>query len=155
MPSQVVVFQINNQSFGIDIKDVNEIINMQEITSIPKSSSHVEGITNLRGVICSVLNGHLLLGLDNSEVVEEPMIIVFDDGKVGMAVDHVSEIMLIEESDKKSFSGMLNLEKLGYIDYLVDKENQFITVLHLKKLLLSMVEPMESEAYETAEEVVA
>jgi purine-binding chemotaxis protein CheW len=146
MTNQIVVFQLNGQSYGVDITEVNEIIRMQEITQIPNSAHHVEGITNLRGAICSVVNGRILLGLPTVENTSETKIIILDGAKVGVLVDQVSEILTVEEEDKKGFSGMESLEGLGFIDYLVESRKEIITVLRLKEMIV----PANSE-----EELVA
>lgn len=138
MTNQVVVFQVNNQLYGIDIKDVNEIIHMQSLTSLPSSHPSVEGVTNLRGSICSVLNGHILLGLGKAKPNEEDKIIVLDHSKIGIRVDSVNEILEVREEEKKSFNGMEKLEALGYIDYLVDSKNEIVTVLAINKLIFKL-----------------
>lgn len=138
MTNQVVVFQVNNQLYGIDIKDVNEIIHMQALTSLPSSHPSVEGVTNLRGSICSVLNGHILLGLGKAKPNEEDKIIVLDHSKIGIRVDSVNEILEVREEEKKSFNGMEKLEALGYIDYLVDSKNEIVTVLAINKLIFKL-----------------
>lgn len=134
MKTQIVVFEVNNQSYGLDIQDINEIIRMQEITSIPHTEDYVEGIANLRGSIYSILNGRILLGFPNEEGLTESKIMVFAKGKIGMVVDHVTEILNVEEEEKKTLNDMSGLKSLGYIDYLVERDNQIVTVLNLEAL---------------------
>ena len=145
MATQIVVFQVNNQSYGLDIQEINEIIRMQEITSIPNTDDYMEGIANLRGSIYSILNGRLLLGLPKEQDMSESKIMVFAEGKIGMVVDHVTEILSVEEDEQKTFKGMSGLESLGYIDYLVERESQIVTVLNLKALIDSKKNPENQE----------
>ena len=135
MATQIVVFQVNNQSYGLDIQEINEIIRMQEMTSIPNTADYMEGIANLRGSIYSILNGRLLLGLPKEQDMSESKIMVFVEGNIGMVVDHVTEILSVEEVEKKTFSGMSGLESMGYIDYLYELGDQIVTVLNLKALI--------------------
>ena len=46
---QTVVFRMGEESYGIDIFRVHEIIRMREITPIPRTDSYIRGIVNLRG----------------------------------------------------------------------------------------------------------
>ena len=50
MEQQLVVFELANEHYGVEISSVESIIKMQEITRIPHSPAFVEGITNLRGL---------------------------------------------------------------------------------------------------------
>ncbi|PLS19137.1 chemotaxis protein CheW [Bacillus sp. M6-12] len=145
MTSQIVVFELEGQFYGVDIKEVNEIIRMQEITSLPNSQHHVEGIINLRGKICSVINGRILLGLDKKAIETEQKIIVLDGARIGVVVDQVSEILTVEEADKKGIEGLEALKAVGFIEYLVEADSRIISVLRLKDVLTPSEEEEEPE----------
>ena len=49
MEQQLVVFSLGREEFGVDISRVREIVRLQNITSIPRSTDSVEGFVNLRG----------------------------------------------------------------------------------------------------------
>ncbi|MHB1416992.1 MAG: chemotaxis protein CheW, partial [Chloroflexota bacterium] len=48
---QLVVFNLANESYGVDISRVKEIIRMQHITEVPRAPTCVEGVINLRGKV--------------------------------------------------------------------------------------------------------
>ena len=48
---QLVIFQLGDEEFGVEIMQVQEIIRMLGITRIPQSPEYVEGVINLRGKI--------------------------------------------------------------------------------------------------------
>lgn len=135
MANQIVIFQMSNQAYGLDIHDISEIIRMRKITSIPNTAEHMVGVADLRGSFYSVLDGRLLLGLEKAEDISDSKIIVFSEGKVGMVVDHVTEIVRVEDSEQKAVEGMSGLEDVAYIDYLVERDNQIVSVLKLKALM--------------------
>lgn len=56
MEKQLAIFELAKEHFGIDIKAVEGIVKMQEITKIPKSPDYVEGIINLRGSVLPVID---------------------------------------------------------------------------------------------------
>ena len=56
MERQIVIFELGTEYFGIDISAVEGIVKLQEITKIPKAPDYMEGITNLRGSVLSVIN---------------------------------------------------------------------------------------------------
>lgn len=53
---QLVIFDLKNEPYGIDVARVGGIIKMQEITSMPEAPSIVEGVTNLRGAVLPVVD---------------------------------------------------------------------------------------------------
>ena len=53
---QVVGFRIGNETYGVRIGAVREIVRVPDITSIPSAPEIVEGVINLRGKIVSVMD---------------------------------------------------------------------------------------------------
>ena len=53
---QFVTFIMEDELYGIDIFNTQEIIRIPEITPIPNSLDYVDGIINLRGDIIPVIN---------------------------------------------------------------------------------------------------
>ena len=53
---QVVGFRIGNETFGVRIASVREIVRVPEITSVPSAPANVEGVINLRGKIIPVMD---------------------------------------------------------------------------------------------------
>jgi len=51
---QVVSFEIGTEEYAVDILEVQEIIRMVEITSVPKAPHYVEGVINLRGKVIPI-----------------------------------------------------------------------------------------------------
>lgn len=133
---KIAVFHLDEQYYGIDIKDVSEIIQMQDITSLPNTAPHIVGVINLREKLCTIMNGRVLLGISpkKSEIAEK--IVVLETAPIGIIVDEVSEIVGVEESSLKALEGMEGLESLGFIDYLVEIQNRIITVLNVKKMVI-------------------
>ncbi len=59
-----VTFTVGGQLFGIPILKVQDILNLEEIASIPLSPSKVKGSINLRGRIVTVVSVRECLGID-------------------------------------------------------------------------------------------
>ncbi len=96
---QVVVFQIGTEEYGIDIKDVFEIIQMQEITKIPQASEMIEGVISLRGRVIPIIDLKRKFGYQSSAIGQNSRIIITDIGEqaVGIIIDEVSEVISIDE----------------------------------------------------------
>jgi purine-binding chemotaxis protein CheW len=53
---QLVICQLSNEEFGIEISRVKEIIRIPSITKIPQVPNYVEGVINLRGSIIPIIH---------------------------------------------------------------------------------------------------
>ena len=99
MEHQLVVFDLANEHYGVDISAVDSIIKMQPITAMPHTPSFVEGITTLRGAVLPVVDLRRRFGLPADETTKETRIVVveMDGSQVGMVVDGVSEVLQVQE----------------------------------------------------------
>ena len=92
---QFVGFRVENEEFGVNIQQVQEIIWLPEITKVPRAPYFVEGIVNLRGSVLPVLDIRKRFGLPATPATDSTSIVVVDiDGhKTGVVVDAVSEVL--------------------------------------------------------------
>ncbi|SMP45183.1 purine-binding chemotaxis protein CheW [Desulfonatronum zhilinae] len=93
--TQLVCFKVAQEEYGIHIMRVQEIIRIEEITSVPKAPTFVEGIVNLRGNVLPVIDMRTRFGLARDERTEQNRIVVVNiQGKTtGIIVDSVSEVL--------------------------------------------------------------
>lgn len=96
-----LTFSLGNESFGIEIKHVTEIIGIQAITEVPELPNYIKGIINLRGKIIPVMDVRLRFKKPAREYDERTCIIVIEikDVSVGLIVDNVAEVMSIPDKD--------------------------------------------------------
>ncbi len=78
MEQQLVIFDLVNEHYGVDIGTVQSIIKMQEITVIPRSPSFVEGVTSLRGTVLPVIDLHKRFGLPAQDETKDTRIVVVE-----------------------------------------------------------------------------
>ena len=119
-----LTFSLGNESYGIEIKYVTEIIGIQTITEIPELPEYVKGVINLRGKIIPVMDVRLRFKKEAKEYNDRTCVIVIDinDISIGLIVDSVAEVLTIPEEDiveppkmNKSFSNryIKNIGKVG------------------------------------------
>ncbi|MEN8908222.1 MAG: chemotaxis protein CheW, partial [Clostridiales bacterium] len=96
-----LTFQLDKESYGIEIKYVTEIIGIQKITEIPELPNFVKGIINLRGKIIPVIDVRLKFGKQYKEYNDRTSIVVIEikDTLVGLIFDVVSEVLSIVDSN--------------------------------------------------------
>lgn len=96
-----LTFSLGNETYGIEIKYVTEIIGMQAITEIPELPDYIKGIINLRGKIIPVMDVRLRFKKEPRPYNDRTCVIVVDikDVSIGLIVDTVSEVLSIPEQD--------------------------------------------------------
>ena len=94
-----LVFTIDKEKYGIEIKYVIEIIGIQTITKVPELDEYIKGIINLRGKIIPVMDVRVRFKKPVMEYDDRTCIVVVDVGEltVGLIVDRVSEVVNISE----------------------------------------------------------
>ena len=92
MERQLVIFDLADEHYGVDIATVDSIIRMQAITAVPRSPEFVEGVTNLRGVVLPVIDLCTRFGLEKTEETKSTRIIVVEKDGLTIGVwyaDHL------------------------------------------------------------------
>jgi purine-binding chemotaxis protein CheW len=97
---QIVNFTVDDVNYGVPVDQVREVRDMQAVTRVPGAPEYVEGVTNLRGQIITVIDLRKRLGLaDGNSTSEKIMIIDIEKSAVGVVVDTVTEVTTIKEID--------------------------------------------------------
>ena len=98
---EYLVFTVDSIDCGVDIRLVEEIIELQPVFSIPNSLEFCIGIINIRGTIVPVIDMSLKLGFTGNNYDDRSCIIVVMLGteQIGMMVNRVQEVVRISEND--------------------------------------------------------
>lgn len=134
---QLVVFALGDESFGLDIGSVREIIRWQPVTQVPDASPAVIGVLNLRGSVTPVVCLRRRLGLAVSDPTNETRILVVDIGSdVGVVVDSVTEVMRLPATAIDSLvAGAAGVES-EYIDGIAQAGERLLILLDLRRALV-------------------
>ena len=103
LAGKYLTFKLGNETYGIEILKVQEIIKMMDITRVPRTPAFMKGVINLRGKVIPVMNLRLKFGMEEVDETEKTCVIVVQvkTGKgttvIGVIVDEVSEVMDIPE----------------------------------------------------------
>lgn len=99
--SQLVVYQLGEQEYGVAITSVQEIIRVPEsLKRVPKTPRFVEGMINLRGSVLPVVDMRLRFELEHAERMDRQRILVLNVAgvKTGFIVDAVTEVLRISHA---------------------------------------------------------
>ena len=134
---QCVTFRLNDEIYGINVMQVQEVLRVTEIAPVPGAPHYVLGIINLRGNVVTVIDTRERLGLDAKEVDESTRIVIIEADKmvVGILVDAVAEVVDLRSSEIESAPNVGNDESSKYIQGVVSREGELLILVDLNKLL--------------------
>lgn len=101
LAGKYLTFELGDESYGLQILKVQEIIKMQEITKVPRTPEHVKGVINLRGKVMPVIDLRKTFEMEEVEASRDTCIIVVQVQRgetsviLGVIVDKVSEVLEI------------------------------------------------------------
>lgn len=134
---QTVIFFARSQMFGVDISQVQEIINYQDVEKVPGMPAYMEGMINIRGSVIPVISMHKKLGIEPSSINDETKIIItnFDNRAYGFIVDSVSEINIFMDSDIEPVPDLLYAGGNNYLQCIAKKGERLVSILNLRNIL--------------------
>ena len=95
-------FFLMDEEYGVEILKVQEIINIQHVTPVPRTPEYLRGVINLRGKIIPVVDLRLRFGMEATEDEETCIIVVETHGiTIGAMVDRVHEVLDVGPEDIK------------------------------------------------------
>ena len=139
---ELLTFRLGSEEFAFRVKDVEEIVRMQNITMVPTMPPYVAGITSLRGKIIPVIDLKARLNLRRmSPGVEEEgpagkkrsegKILIVDGqrGFIGAIVDRVIGVVRLSHQEVLEPPAHLTEAEKKYIEGIVIREKRFISVV--------------------------
>lgn len=96
-----LTFTIDKEIYGIEINYVSEIVEILNITELPKMPAFIKGIINLRSSMVPVMDVRPRFKKAMKEYDDRTSVIVvdFDTISIGLVVDSVLEVMTIDVRD--------------------------------------------------------
>ncbi len=134
---QVVGFILNNELYGIDILDVEEIIKPVDYTYVPNTQPFVMGVINLRGKVIPVVDLRVRFGFQPKPINADSRIIIIahNEYNVGYLVDKIEKVYYVEKKAIEPTPPNIpqNIEK--YVKGVGKMPKKIITLLNVEELL--------------------
>lgn len=134
---QLVTFRLADETYGINVMHVQEVLRITEIAPVPGAPNYVLGIINLRGNVVTVIDTRTRFGLPPTETDDSSRIVIIESEKqvVGILVDSVAEVVELQQSEIDSAPNVGNDESSRYIQGVANREDDLLIVVDLNKLL--------------------
>ncbi|PIE43856.1 MAG: chemotaxis protein CheW [Gammaproteobacteria bacterium] len=134
---QYVTFRLDNETYGINVMQIQEVLRYTEIAPVPGAPDYVLGIINLRGNVVTVIDTRKRFGLTEADVSDHTRIVVIEiAGQVlGILVDSVAEVVYLRQSEVETAPNVGNEESAKFIQGVCNKDGELIILVEFEKLL--------------------
>ena len=134
---QVVGFRIGEETFGVRIGSVREIVRVPEITSVPNAPDTIEGVINLRGKIIPVMDLRKRFGIEAVQPDKKNRILVveLDNKLLGLIVSSASEVLKIPPSEIAAPGTVFAEGESSYVTGVGKLKGRLIILLDIARLL--------------------
>lgn len=133
-------FKLSEEVFAINVLQVINILEMSNITRIPKAPDYMKGVINLRGTVLPVVDLRIKFGLPEKEVTVDTSIIVLSldfNGEsvlIGILVDAVKEVLELKNKEISPAPTIGAKYNSGFIDGMWHLDDKFIMILNIDKV---------------------
>ncbi len=134
---QWVTFQLEDETYGINVMQVREVLRYTEIAPVPGAPEYVLGIINLRGNVVTVIDTRSRFGLVQAEATDNSRVIVIEAESqvVGIMVDSVAEVVYLRTSEIDTTPSVGTDESAKFIQGVSNRNSNLLILVDLNKLL--------------------
>jgi purine-binding chemotaxis protein CheW len=169
-----LTFKLDSETFALQVANVREVLDLTDITRVPRTPAFMRGVINLRGGVVPVVDMRRKFNLPEVEDTVDTCIIVVEvnlDGDttvIGALADSVQEVFELTDDQIEPPPSIGMQLDTDFIRGMGKQGDQFIIVLDINKVFsseeLNLVTDLEeetpvtrsdTESAQTAEEVIA
>ncbi|GIU36237.1 chemotaxis protein CheW [Shewanella schlegeliana] len=134
---QWVTFKLDNETYGINVMQVQEVLRYSEIAPVPGAPHYVLGIINLRGNVVTVIDTRSRFGLASAEVNDSTRVVIIEAEKqvIGILVDSVAEVVYLRGSEIDNAPNVGTEESAKFIQGVSNRDSELLILVDLDKLL--------------------
>ena len=136
--TQYIVVNLGIEHYGIDIKYVDNIVRVPQITRVPNVQSYFKGVINLRGEVIPVMSLRLKFDMPEIEFTGKTRIIIIKldpTAAIGVIVDEVEEVRDLPESMTERQTPDKNDTSQLYITAVGKTDKGLVSILDLAAVI--------------------
>ncbi len=135
--SRWVTFQLDDETYGIDVMQIREVLRSPEISPVPGAPAYVLGIINLRGNVVAIIDTRNRFSLPPREVDDSSRILILEAGDyvVGFLVDSVSEVAELHNDHIEVAPDTGSGDASRFISGLYNRDEGLLILLDASRLL--------------------
>jgi purine-binding chemotaxis protein CheW len=134
---QLVGFRIGEETYGVQIGSVREIVRVPEITAVPNAPELIEGVINLRGKIIPVMDlrkrfGNVAIQPDKKNRI---LVVELENRLLGLIVSSASEVLKIPPSEIEPPGAVFAEGESSYVTGVGKLKGRLVILLDIARLL--------------------
>lgn len=140
---QFATFGLGHLTFGVEVRQVQEVIRYQQMTRVPLAQRTLRGLINLRGQIVTAIDMRRRCGIDDRDTEEPPMNVVVRtrDGVVSMLVDEIGDVVEPSAADFEPVPDTLAGVVRDIVNGVYKLQDRLLLVLDVERAAALEIEP--------------
>ncbi|MDY6931900.1 MAG: chemotaxis protein CheW [Halobacteriota archaeon] len=135
---QFVVIKLADRLYGVDARQVREIVMIPELERVTRKPNFVEGVINLHGHITAVIDLRRRYKLGHKVTKDKDTIIVIEqkDIQIGLIIDEVTDVMMVPVDSIDLSQDIYSYDPLECISgFCTQKDGNSLTIIDLEDVL--------------------
>jgi purine-binding chemotaxis protein CheW len=133
----VACFFLDREEYGVDVRQVQEIRRVAEITAVPRAPASVRGVINLRGRVLPVIDLKRKLGRGEVGGGSRARIVVVraNERLVGLLVDGATRVLKVRASSIEPAPAEVADQAADYIRGVAKLDDRLVILVDIERLL--------------------
>jgi purine-binding chemotaxis protein CheW len=138
---QYLNFLLGDETYGIDVTNIKEVIEYENVYSVPLVSNNIKGIMNLRGEVVPVVDLTHLFYNKSADKTKLSCIVIIEkpyDNEIitiGVMIDAIQAVINLTEDEIEDTPGFGSKISHDYISGVGKLDEKFIILLDINKVL--------------------
>lgn len=134
---QWATFRLDDELYGVDVMQVQEVLRHVEITPVPGAAAFILGIINLRGNVVTIIDTRDRFGMPHGDVSDSSRIVIIEavGQVVGMLVDSVADVVYLRQSEIDKTPNVGNEDKAKFIQGVCNKNGVLLILIQLEAMI--------------------
>jgi len=135
--TQYCTFGFENELYGIEIDQIQEIINLQKVFPVPRAPNYIMGVINLRGNIVPVIDIKPILKLPlwKQDINSRIVLINAENVIVGIVVDEIGDVVSLTGSKIEPLDIKKDDERSKYLLGISKLTDKVLVILDARRII--------------------
>lgn len=135
-----LTFSLGKENFALNVEHVEKILEIQEVTEVPRAPDYMLGVFNLRGEVIPLVDTRVKFGMEKTVMTPLSCILVItivsenESVKLGALVDNVKEVVKYNTADVKPLPTVGKQSKTEFLNGILKLNDKFHLLLNVDKI---------------------
>jgi purine-binding chemotaxis protein CheW len=133
-----VTFRLGAESFGIALREVEEIVELPPVTKVPDAPEYVLGVICLRDQVMPLVDLSEILSIreDGAERKRDMVVLLsFGTAKIGVVVDEIQEILRVQDGQTLPPPQTLSEAEREHLEGILLLPGRMVSLINVLKII--------------------